>query len=220
MPSGTILVVDDSPTERSLLLAALEPAGFRVLAAHDGEEALETARREHPDLVLLDVILPRRNGFQVCRELKSAAETRDIKVLATSRQPLHVPGEEVLRLGPLPVPGTGSHPLVLGAGDAVELFAQRAAAAVSGFRLTEQDLPDVIRLCRRLDGIPLAIELAAVRIRALTVAELAARVEAGLEVGTGTRRGTVGCGPRPHQGGTATAAGARKTRVSRGISST
>ena len=123
-------------------------------------------------------------------------ETRDIKVLATSRQPLHVPGEEVLRLGPLPVPGTGSDATTdAGAGDAVELFAQRAAAAVSGFRLTEQDLPDVIRLCRRLDGIPLAIELAAVRIRALTVAELAARIEAGLDAGTGTRRGTV----RRHQ---------------------
>ena len=106
-----------------------------------------------------------------------------------------MPGEQVLRLGPLPVPGTGSQALVLGAGDAVELFAQRAAAAVSGFRLTEQDLPDVIRLCRRLDGIPLAIELAAVRIRALTVAELAARVEAGVEAGTGTRRGSV----RRHQ---------------------
>ncbi len=123
-------------------------------------------------------------------------ETRDVKVLATSRQPLHLPGEEVLRLGPLPVPARGSDAIIdTRAGDAVELFAQRAAAAVSGFRLTEQDLPDVIRLCRRLDGIPLAIELAAVRVRALTVAELAARIEAGLEAGTGTRRGTV----RRHQ---------------------
>ena len=119
-------------------------------------------------------------------------ETSDIRVLATSRQPLHVPGEEVLRLGPLPVPGTDSGvTTVAGSGDAVELFAQRAAAAVSGFRLTEPDLPHVIRLCRRLDGIPLAIELAAVRVRALPIAELAARVEAGLAAGTGTRRGSI-----------------------------
>ena len=119
-------------------------------------------------------------------------ETSDIKVLATSRQPLHVPGEEVLRLGPLPVPGTDSGATMgAGSGDAVELFAERAAAAVSGFRLTEPDLPDVIRLCRRLDGIPLAIELAAVRVRALPIAELAARVEAGLAAGTGTRRGSI-----------------------------
>jgi predicted ATPase/DNA-binding CsgD family transcriptional regulator len=119
-------------------------------------------------------------------------ETSDVKILATSSQPLHVPGEQVLRLGPLPVPGSGPCAAAgAGAGDAVELFAQRAAAAVSGFALTEADLPHVVSLCRRLDGIPLAIELAAVRVRALPIAELAARVEAGRAVGTGTRRGTV-----------------------------
>ena len=114
-------------------------------------------------------------------------ETDDVKILATSRQPLHVTGEEVLRLGPLPVTGGGNG---AGIGDAVELFTQRAAAAVSGFTLTEADLPHVISLCRRLDGIPLAIELAAVRVRALPIAELAARVDTGLNAGTGTRRGS------------------------------
>ncbi len=84
---------------------------------------------------------------------------------------------------------TPASPAITEAGDAVELFAQRAAAAVSGFTLTAADLPHAIRLCRRLDGIPLAIELAAVRVRALPVAELAARIEAGLAAGTGTRRG-------------------------------
>jgi DNA-binding response OmpR family regulator len=82
----TILVVDDSPTDLSLLLAALRPRGFRLLSANDGVEALETARREHPDLVLLDVILPRQNGFQVCRQLKAEEDTRGIKiVLVTSK---------------------------------------------------------------------------------------------------------------------------------------
>jgi non-specific serine/threonine protein kinase len=117
-------------------------------------------------------------------------DTSDVKILATSRQPLHVPGEEVLRLGPLPVPSADA--ANAGAGDAVELFAQRAAAAVSGFKLTADDLPDVVKLCRRLDGIPLAIELAAVRVRALPIGELAARIEAGLAAGTGMRRGSTG----------------------------
>jgi DNA-binding response OmpR family regulator len=82
----TILVVDDSPTDRALLLDALRPKGFRLLSANDGDEGLETARREHPDLVLLDVILPRKNGFQVCRQLKAEEGTRDIKiVLVTSK---------------------------------------------------------------------------------------------------------------------------------------
>ena len=116
-------------------------------------------------------------------------ETDDIRILATSRQPLHVPDEEVLRLGPLPVPGSDEG-TVAAAGDAVELFTQRAAAAVTGFTVSAADLPHVVALCRRLDGIPLAIELAAVRVRALPIAELAARVEAGLAVGTGRRRGT------------------------------
>ena len=156
----------------------------------------------------LDAVLDELRGrklllvLDTCEHLTAACarfvgavlrETSHVKVLATSRQPLHVPGEEVLRLGPLPVPGTDSGATVgAGAGDAVELFEQRAAAAVSGFRLTAPDLPDVVRLCRRLDGIPLAIELAAVRVRALPVAELAARIDAGLAAGTGTRRGTVG----------------------------
>jgi predicted ATPase/DNA-binding CsgD family transcriptional regulator len=117
-------------------------------------------------------------------------DTDDIKILTTTRQPLHVPGEEVLRLGPLPVLGTDER-----TGDAVELFAERAAAAVSGFTLTAAELPHVVSLCRRLDGIPLAIELAAVRVRALPIAEIAARIEAGIVTGTGTRRGST----RRHQ---------------------
>ena len=119
-------------------------------------------------------------------------DTSDVKILATSRQPLHVPGEEVLRLGPLPVPSADAADAGAGAGDAVELFTQRAAAAVSGFKLAADDLLHVVKLCRRLDGIPLAIELAAVRVRALPIAELAARIEAGLVAGTGTRRGSTG----------------------------
>ena len=154
----------------------------------------------------LEVVLSELRGkkllliLDTCEHLTAASarfvktvlrESSDIRILATSRQPLHVPGEEVLRLGPLPVPSSDSGVTSdAGSGDAVELFAQRAAAAVSGFRITEPDLPDVIRLCGRLDGIPLAIELAAVRVRALPITELAARIEAGIEAGTGTRRGS------------------------------
>jgi predicted ATPase len=72
--------------------------------------------------------------------------TDEAAILTTSRQPLHVAGEQVLRLGPLPVPGIGRDPVP---GDAVELFAKRAAAALPGFAVTDADLPDVIRLRRR-----------------------------------------------------------------------
>ena len=87
MASKTILVVDDSPTEMRLMTSSLNGQGFRIITATDGEEALEKAASEHPDLVLLDVILPKKNGFQVCRQLRTAPETKDIKIiLVTSKR--------------------------------------------------------------------------------------------------------------------------------------
>lgn len=68
----SILVVDDEPVVRALLTAALEPTGSRLVEAVDGSEALETAWRERPDLVLLDVGLPKLSGFDVCRALKTS----------------------------------------------------------------------------------------------------------------------------------------------------
>jgi CheY-like chemotaxis protein len=70
----SILVVDDEPVVRELLRAALEPTGSRVVEACDGSEAIEVAWREHPDLVLLDVGLPKLSGLDVCRALKTNPE--------------------------------------------------------------------------------------------------------------------------------------------------
>jgi twitching motility two-component system response regulator PilH len=86
MAQATVLVVDDSPTDLKLMLAALQTKGYRTVTAIDGEEALDKAGREHPRLILLDVVLPKKNGFQVCRQLKTSPETKDIKVvLVTSK---------------------------------------------------------------------------------------------------------------------------------------
>jgi twitching motility two-component system response regulator PilH len=81
MPSDTILVVDDSPTEQKLVAATLSARGFRVITAADGEEAIEKASKEQPRLVVLDVVMPKKNGFQVCRQLKTTPATQNIKVL-------------------------------------------------------------------------------------------------------------------------------------------
>ena len=107
-------------------------------------------------------------------------------MLATSRQPLDVPGEHTCVIPPLPVPEPGSRDA--GGGDAVELFAQRAAAVVPGFTVTAANRDDVTRLCRRLDGIPLAIELATVRLRAVPLEQLASRLEDRFALLTGSRR--------------------------------
>lgn len=81
MPNETILVVDDSPTEQRIVAAALASKGFRVITAADGDEAIAKAAQEQPSIIVLDVVMPKKNGYQVCRHLKSTAETRDIKVL-------------------------------------------------------------------------------------------------------------------------------------------
>jgi non-specific serine/threonine protein kinase len=104
-----------------------------------------------------------------------------VTLLATSRQPLDAQGEHAFPLLPLSASAGG---------DAVELFAHRAAAVVPGFTVTPQNQADVVRLCRRLDGIPLAIELAAVRLRALPLAGLASQLESGIRLLTVSRRGT------------------------------
>jgi twitching motility two-component system response regulator PilH len=80
----TILVVDDSPTALKITSEILTEQGFRVLGASDGEEALEIASRMHPDLIVLDIILPKKNGFQVCRQLKTESATSEIKILMLS----------------------------------------------------------------------------------------------------------------------------------------
>lgn len=81
MNDKLILVVDDSPTDRKIATDACRAKGFKTAIAEAGEEALEKAVELHPDLVLLDVILPQKNGFQVCRQLKSSPETENIKII-------------------------------------------------------------------------------------------------------------------------------------------
>lgn len=77
----SILIVDDEPTIRRLVRAALDGRGYRLLEAADGPSALETARCERPDLILLDLALPQLSGTEVCRQLKEAPATADIPVL-------------------------------------------------------------------------------------------------------------------------------------------
>jgi len=114
-------------------------------------------------------------------------------VLVTSRQPLHVPGEVVFRIPPFAVrDDAGSAGSVSsatsGGDDAVALFADRAAAAVPGFAVTAATLPKLVRLGVALDGIPLAIEFAALRLRAVGLDELLARLPGQLLSLGGGRR--------------------------------
>nr|WP_102145157.1 protein kinase [Mycobacterium sp. QGD 101] len=102
----------------------------------------------------------------------------DLRILATSREALGIGGETVLRLSPLAFPDVDPEPTLGGLPgfDAVALFAERAAAAVPGFHLTEDNKATVAQICSRLDGLPLAIELAAARLRVMSPAQLLDRL--------------------------------------------
>ncbi|MFD9888013.1 ATP-binding protein [Amycolatopsis sp. NPDC059027] len=100
----------------------------------------------------------------------------DVVVLATSRQSLGVEGERVLPVPPLAVPPAGE-PAESARYDALQLFVDRATAVVPSFAVTPDNAEDLARLCRALDGLPLAIELAAVRLRSLSVRQLAERLD-------------------------------------------
>lgn len=80
----TILIVDDSPTQMRLMQEALNGQGYHIITATTGDEAVEKVDRDKPDLVLLDVIMPGKNGFQVCRALKKKATNTKI-ILVTSK---------------------------------------------------------------------------------------------------------------------------------------
>lgn len=81
MGKAKILVVDDSPTHLKLASDPLMENGYQVVTASDGEEAIAKAENEKPALMVLDVIMPKMNGFQVCRKIKTTPELREIKVI-------------------------------------------------------------------------------------------------------------------------------------------
>ena len=173
--------------------------------ARDSQRAALLAHlRDRRLLLVLDTC---EHVIDACAELAGEIllQAPSVTVLAVSREPLDVDGETTFPVRPLPVTGAagngedphpfgvtgtvrgghGSGARTSAGGDAVELFARRAAAAVPGFAVTDANRADVIRLCQRLDGIPLAIEIAAVRLRTLPLAELTARLGRRLPLLTG-----------------------------------
>ncbi|MGA6204141.1 protein kinase domain-containing protein [Nocardia testacea] len=139
--------------------------------------------------VLIDYLASRQlllvldNCEQIVDAAAKVAETLlrtcpKLRILTTSREALNVHGEAVLRVRPLTVPDPDELPSLRSAPryDAVTLFVERAAAAVPGFALTEGNIAAIAAICRRLDGLPLAIELAAARLRTLAPEQILKRL--------------------------------------------
>jgi predicted ATPase/DNA-binding CsgD family transcriptional regulator len=164
--------VRDPAQVAAVVATALGVRDLPVVAAAD---ALARALARRQLLLVLDncehVI---GAAAELCGRLLLGAD--DVRVLATSREPLRIAGEVRYRLGPLQLPDPGE-PSAAGESEAVTLFAERARLADPGFVLDGGARLAVARLVTRLDGLPLAIELAAARVEALGVAQLLDRID-------------------------------------------
>jgi len=173
-----------------LTMAIAQELGVRDVASQPllgtVKRRLQESRRS-PTLLLLDNFEHLVSAAGIVSELLAAGPA--LKVLVTSRAALHVYGEHELPVAPLGLPADGVSSLEqLAASPAVSLFVQRAVAVKPDFELTRENAVAVADICSRLDGLPLAIELAAARIKLLSPAAMRTRLETGLQLLTGGAR--------------------------------
>ena len=174
------LLVELSALRNPELLAAevAKALGLPGESAERPAQALAQQLAESELLLLLDTC---EHLLTACAGLIEVllASCPDLRILATSREPLGVPGEYVVPVPPLAADAPQS--------EAVELFLDRARAAVPGYALTPANSGAVVVLCQKLDGIPLAIELAAVRLRTMSAEEIVDRLDDRFQI-LGTSR--------------------------------
>ncbi|HJP65626.1 MAG TPA: tetratricopeptide repeat protein [Actinomycetota bacterium] len=142
--------------------------------------------RERSVFLVLDNFEQVVEGAGVVSAILTAAP--GVRVIATSRAPLGLSGEHELPIPPLGLPDADADPVALQQSEAVALFAERAALVDPAFRLTDEIVPVVAEICIRLDGLPLAIELAASRVRVLPPGALLAQLDRALPVLVGGPR--------------------------------
>jgi predicted ATPase/DNA-binding CsgD family transcriptional regulator len=168
-------LVQLSPLQAPELLARTvsETLGLPDEAAGDAPQVLARNLAERELLLLLDTC---EHLTEACAELAALllSAAPGLRILATSRSPLGLPDEHTVLITPLDLPTADD--AAAAHADAVTLFVDRARAAVPDFALSRENTSAVAELCRRLDGIPLALELAAVRLRGMPVEEILARL--------------------------------------------
>jgi predicted ATPase/DNA-binding XRE family transcriptional regulator len=161
------------------------------IAAQPGRPALDTLLDALASQAVLIVLDNCEHLIGGCAKTAEALVRRcpRVHLVATSREPLGIGGEMIYRVPPLSLPGPSEAGLLAAeSSDAVALFIERARAQGTGLSLEEQTAPQVISVCRRLDGLPLAIELAAARLRSLSLAALLDRLDQRFRLLTGGSR--------------------------------
>jgi predicted ATPase/class 3 adenylate cyclase len=188
--SDGVFFVELAPiTDPGLVPSTIAVAlGVREEPARPIEESLENALRDRERLLVLDNFEQILGAAPLVTELLGASPR--LKVLVTSRATLHLTGEQELPVPPLGMPDAAELPPAerLTEFEAVALFAQRAAAAAPDFVVTDENAAAVAEVCARLDGLPLAIELAASRIKLLSPSAVLDRLQHRLALLTGGPR--------------------------------
>jgi predicted ATPase/class 3 adenylate cyclase len=188
-PEGVFVVELAATRDPSLVLPTIaETLAVRELPGQSLEETLAEYLHERRLLLLLDNFEQLLAGAPSLAELLAAAP--HLKLLVTSRAPLRLAAEQEYAVQPLELPDAEHLPGVtaLSEYEAIALFVERALRVRADFEVTSQNAPAVAEICLRLDGLPLAIELAAARVRALTPQTLLPRLEQRLKLLTGGRR--------------------------------
>jgi predicted ATPase len=179
-PDGIFFVPLETVTSASLVARVIvDRLGIRTEGAWSPEAALAHHLGGRLSLLVLDNLEQIEGIAAVVREMLERSPT--LQVLATSRRALRVSGEQELPVSPLPVPIEGAGE-PLGSQPAIELFVDRARSVNPRFSPDEASLSAVADICRRVDGLPLAIELAAARIRLLAPQEILQRLRSGFEL--------------------------------------
>ena len=188
-------VRDDFPDGVCLVdLTALTDPGRVALHVAGALGTSEAGLASLPNLHLLLVLDNCEHVVDACAALADQllSTCADMRILATSREPLLIPGERQRRVRPLPRPETGSSfeptPTALVDCPSVQLFVERASEVAPGFQLTPNNAAAIAQICTLLDGIPLAIELAAAQARVLAPADIARRLDDCIRLLVGANR--------------------------------
>ncbi|MGV9610923.1 protein kinase domain-containing protein [Nocardia xishanensis] len=171
----TFVEIGEVRDERLLASIVANALGLQDRSARPLREVLAEFLADRELLLVLD------NCEQMVAAVAELAESLlrvcpRLRILATSREPIGLDGEAVLPVHPLAVPDPDQLPRSLSRNDAMRLFAERAATAVAGFEITDDNMATIAGICRQLDGLPLPIELATARLRVMSPEQILQRL--------------------------------------------